>query len=116
VTQFWTGLQQRIADLPGVVTVSMMSGLPPVRKVNSNTTPIEGFIPSPDRPAIEIDFLQTVGPRYFETMGIRLIEGRLFDDHDSFSAAPVAIINQSLARRVWPNGSAVGHRLQPNPA
>jgi predicted permease len=116
VTQFWTNLQQRVSALPGVVSVSMMSGLPPLRRVDANTTPIEGYVSPAGRLAIEIDFFQTVGPRYFETTGIRLIEGRYFDDHDGPDAPRVIIVNQSLARTVWPNQSALGHRMQPGGA
>jgi putative ABC transport system permease protein len=112
VAQFWTDLQQRVSALPGVSAATMMSGLPPMRRADTNTTPIEGYQPAPDRPAIEIDYYQAVGPRYFETMGIRLTAGRLFDDHDGPDAARVVIVNQALERRVWPNGSALGHRMQ----
>jgi putative ABC transport system permease protein len=113
VLQFWTDLQQRVSALPRVASASMMSGLPPLRPVNSNTTPIEGYVPSPDRPAMNIDFFQTVGPRYFETMGVRLIEGRFFDERDGPGAPRAVIVNESLAQHVWPNQSALGHRVQP---
>jgi putative ABC transport system permease protein len=113
VTQFWSDLQQRVSVIPGVVSVSMVGDLPPVQPVVSNTTPIEGWRPSPDRPAMEIDFFQIVGPRYFETMGIPLIEGRFFDERDG-PESHVVIINQTLARIVFGNASALGHRMQPN--
>jgi predicted permease len=62
---------------------------------------------------MEIDFYQTVGPRYFETMGVRLLEGRFFDERDG-PGSHVVIVNQALARHVWGNASALGHRMQPN--
>jgi putative ABC transport system permease protein len=111
--QFWNELQQRVSTFPEVASVTVMSGLPPARRVDSNTTPIEGYVPSTDRPAMEIDFFQTAGPRFFETMGIRLVDGRYFDERDGPNAPQVAIINQTLARTVWPHESALGHRLQP---
>lgn len=49
-----------------------------------------------------------VSPGYFRTMGIRLIEGRDFDDRDSRSSPRVAIVNRSLAQKLWPGRSAVG--------
>jgi putative ABC transport system permease protein len=114
VAQFWTDLQQRVSALPGAASASMVSGLPPERRVDANTTPIEGWMPAPGRPAIEIDFYQAVGPHYFETMGVRLIEGRYFDDHDQPGALPAVIINQTLARLVWRGQTALGHRMQVN--
>jgi len=50
---------------------------------------------------------------YFSTMGIRLMDGRPFDDHDTFAATPVVIVNQTLARTFWPNESAIGKHLRP---
>ena len=52
-----------------------------------------------------------VSPGYFRTMGIRLVEGRDFDEGDSRNAPRVAVINESLARKLWPGRSAVGHTV-----
>jgi len=54
-----------------------------------------------------------VGKHYFETMGIRLIEGRLFDDRDGPGAPAVAIVNQTMARTFWGNQTPIGRRLRP---
>jgi predicted permease len=53
----------------------------------------------------------TVDEGYFETLGVRLIDGRWFSERDDAAAPSVAIINESLARREWPNESAVGKRF-----
>jgi putative ABC transport system permease protein len=112
VLQFWTDLRERVSAMPGVVSASVMAGLPPLRRLDSNTTFIEGYTPPSGRPGIEIDFYQTAGPRYFETMGIPLLEGRLFDPRDGPDALHVVIANQTLARTVWPHESALGHRVR----
>jgi predicted permease len=52
-----------------------------------------------------------VGPRYFETMGTRLVRGRDFTDADRMGAPGVAVVNESLAARLWPGEDAVGKRL-----
>jgi hypothetical protein len=44
-----------------------------------------------------------VGAGYFETLGVPLLQGRLFDSRDGPDAAPTAIINESMARRFWPD-------------
>jgi predicted permease len=113
IGQFWTTVQQRVSAIPGVASVSMASGLPPIRRVNANTTPIEGFVRRPGQPFPNIDFYNVVAARYFETMGIRLIEGRFFDDRDGENAPLAVIVNQTLARTYWPNESALGHRINP---
>jgi putative ABC transport system permease protein len=52
-----------------------------------------------------------VTPGYFRTLGIPLLEGRVFDERDGITASPVAIVDEMLARRFWPSGSALGGRL-----
>ena len=51
-------------------------------------------------------------PGYFRTMGIPLLEGRYFDAADDSAGAPVAIVNRTLANRFFPNGRAVGGRIE----
>ena len=58
---------------------------------------------------------ESVSPRYFETMGIPLVEGRWFSGADGPDAGPVAVVSASMARRHWPGQSAVGKRLKPGP-
>ena len=56
--------------------------------------------------------LETVTPGYFETMGIRLLEGRTFTDDDRLATAPVVVVGETFARRTWPGTSALGKRLR----
>src|SRR5215831_14687521 len=55
---------------------------------------------------------ETVGPQYFSTMRIPLLRGRDFDERDRENGHPVAIINDTMARRYWPKGGALGQRLK----
>jgi predicted permease len=112
--QFWAAVSQRVASLPGVVSSSFMTGLPPTRPVNANDTGIEGFVPKPDGPIQNIDYYQTVGDRYFETARIPLLEGRYFDARDGQNAPLTLVVNQTLARTYWPGESAIGHRMKPS--
>jgi putative ABC transport system permease protein len=114
VIQFWSDLQDRVRRVPGVESVTVMTGLPPLRQGVSNTTPVEGWTAANGRHELEIEHYQAAGPHFFETMGVRLIEGRLFDERDGMSAPKVAIMNQTLARALWPHESAVGHRVAPS--
>ena len=58
---------------------------------------------------------ESVSPRYFQTMGIPIVEGRWFSAADGPDAGPVAIVSASMARRYWPGESAIGKRLKPGP-
>ena len=59
----------------------------------------------------ESDYLR-VSRSYFETMGIRLLRGRLFTAADTAGSAPVVVINEALARRIWPGEDPIGKRLK----
>src|SRR5258708_343670 len=112
--RFATTLQQKLASLPGAQSASLAGGLPPLRRINANDTEIEGYQPTPDGPAQNIDYWNVVGNDYFQTMKIRTIEGRTFaaaDDGDK--AQPVVVVNQALAKRFW-TGSPIGRRVNPS--
>jgi putative ABC transport system permease protein len=110
---FWTRLEERLSTLPGVESAALVSGLPPAKSTSFNDTEIEGFVPVPGGPILNVDFHQSVSKDYFKTLGIRLLEGRLFDQRDSAGAPEVAIINQTMARTFWGNDSPIGRRLRP---
>jgi putative ABC transport system permease protein len=84
-----------------------------LRRINANDTEIEGYQPTPDGPAQNVDYWNVVGNDYFKTMKIRTIEGRTFEPADDGDTAQrVVVINQSLARRFW-KGSPIGRRVNP---
>ncbi|HKE29116.1 MAG TPA: ABC transporter permease [Bryobacteraceae bacterium] len=109
---FWAALLARVNALPGVETASIASGLPPTRRINANTTPIENLDAALGGPAPTVDYWNFVDPSYFRTIGARLVEGRLLTSGDGHGAAPVAVINQTMARAFWPRESAIGHQLK----
>ena len=113
IESFWSRLQERVTRLPGVQSAALVSGLPPARRVNANDTDIEGFVPQPGGPIQNVDFYQSVSDGYFETMGIRLIEGRFFTASDASGAPDVIIVNQTMARMFWGNQSPIGRRARP---
>ncbi|HXW84948.1 MAG TPA: FtsX-like permease family protein, partial [Candidatus Binataceae bacterium] len=113
IDHFWRDVQARVAAVPGVESSSAMNGLPPERPIDANDTQMENFVPVPNGPGNNIDYWQIVGDRYFETMGIRLIEGRFFDDRDGVSGTPSVIINQTMARLYYGNQSPIGRRVRP---
>jgi predicted permease len=89
-----------------------MTGLPPVRLVDANDTDFEGYTAPPEGPFENVDYYQTVTVDYLKTMGIPLIEGRDFSLAD-VTGAPVVLVNETLARMFYKNGSAIGKRVKP---
>jgi predicted permease len=101
----------RIGALPGVVSAGAASGVPfggfgQVVGIEAVGKPA----PQPGE-ALGARFA-AVSPQYFSTMRIGLIKGRLFTPADAAGNAPVAIIDQTLARQFWPNEDPVGQKLQ----
>ena len=72
---------------------------------------IDGYTPRRDE---DLTFLSNiVAPDYFRTLNIRLIAGREFESRDDAAAMPVAIVNETLARRFWGGGTeAIGKRVR----
>ncbi|HKQ89228.1 MAG TPA: ABC transporter permease [Blastocatellia bacterium] len=111
--RFSRTLKEKLAALPGVKSAAMSSGLPPLRQINANDTGIEGFVPTPDGPAQNVDYWNVISEEYFKTLGVRVVEGRAFEPSDrNENAQRVAVINQAMARRFW-QGSPVGRRVNP---
>ena len=116
ITNFWTRLDERITHLPGVQSAALAYGLAPLRPPNMNDTDIEGFVKREGGPIENVDFYQSVSKDYFATMGIRLMDGRLFDDRDAQGGPPAVIINKSMAMTFWPNQNPIGRRVRPSGA
>jgi putative ABC transport system permease protein len=110
ITAFADRLMGRIAALPGVVGAGVIDAVPFGNgDVNGDIT-IAGRPPA--RPGEElIAEKKIVGGDYFRTLRIPVLAGRPFDDHDTRDGAAVVIVNQYLARTVWPQQSAVGRQL-----
>lgn len=109
---FFDRVRARAEALPGVQSMSLMSGLPPIRRINANTMEFEGIAPTPDGPPSEMDYWQFVMDDYFRTMRIPLVDGRLFSTQDAEGALPVVLVNETAAALYWPDG-ALGRRLRP---
>lgn len=111
--QFLDELTRELQAVPGALSVSAMSGLPPNRRINANDMEFEGIERTPEGPPHNVDFWQFVGDDYLETMGIPLVEGRTFGPADLEGSMPVALVNETMARTFWPGESAIGRRVRP---
>jgi predicted permease len=109
---FLQQLEQRVAGLPGVQSVTFASILPVgLGSDQDRGIVIDGYQPPSGLESVVINF-NIIGSNYFQTMGIPLAQGRDFGAQDNDKSPPVAIINEAAARRFWPNQTAVGKRLR----
>jgi predicted permease len=99
--------------VPGVLGTVAMSGLPPNRTLEGIDTPVEHYTSDDGRPSEVIDYYQFVMGDYFETMGIPIVAGRGFARTDNASQGKVAIVNETLAKRIWKGQNPIGRRLRP---
>jgi putative ABC transport system permease protein len=108
--QFYEQILQRLVALPGVDSVGLTNNLPLTRYTLSSTMRVEGraYQKGETLPSAPIT---TVNPDYFRTMGISLRSGRLFNDGDAQGAPRVALLSESLARRLFPDEDPLGKRL-----
>ena len=111
--QFWKRLDEKIAQIPGVQSAAIAYGLPPLRPPNMNDTHIEGFVRRQGGPIENVDYYNIVTTDFFKTLGVRLMDGRLFDQRDVQGSPDVVIVNQTMARAFWGNENPIGHRIQP---
>ena len=103
-------LLDRIKTLPGVRSASLTSYLPLGFTNLGVGIIIGGYQPRQDQPGPTAG-LAAVGPRYFQTMGIPVLQGREFDAQDSETAPGVVVINQEMARRYFSGRNPVGQRI-----
>ena len=102
---------ERIQEVPGVQSVSLVRGLP--FSGNGATTAI--VLPDREPPVRGMEpevMFNTAMPNYFETLGIPVIKGRLFGNQDQINTPPVVIINQTMAYRFWPNQDPLGKQVK----
>jgi predicted permease len=116
IAAFCRQVEEKIAAMAGVKSVSFSDGLPMTR-IRLTRFALEGQ-PPPARGSSEptADMRGIFSPGYFDTVGIRLIAGRNFTADELQTKAPVLVINQTLAKRLWPNEEAVGQHLRSVPS
>jgi predicted permease len=108
-------IQQRLEQIPGVVSVGMSSSVPMDGNTDNDPIFVEDFPGRPGQmPAMRR--FKWIGPRYFETMGSRVVAGRTFTWPDLYNGSAVVVISENLARQYWKNpGAAIGRRIRSTP-
>jgi putative ABC transport system permease protein len=102
---------ERLGALPGVESAAAVMSLPLTGSYSSATFSIEGQAQPPDAQSLEVK-LNVVSDGYLGTMGIPLKSGRFFGASDAEGAAPVAVVNETMARLHFPGVDPVGKRFK----
>ena len=113
VSRFQMEFLGRLRALPGVTHVSAINMLP-VANTGFNG-PVRRLDQTGDNEGVPVTEYRTVMDRYFETMGVPLIAGRALDERDRTGAPLVTVVNETLARRLFPNmdpPQVVGQQLR----
>ncbi len=113
ISAFYRELFERLKPIRGVQSVAATSHLPMYRFGQNGEMRREGGNPwgPGDAPLVEYNF---IGGDYFKTMGIPLLQGRVFDRRETETSAPVAIVSRAMAEKFWPGETAIGKRLAPS--
>ena len=106
---FYSQVIPALERVSGVRSVALASVLPVTAGGTRLQRPPNMTDPPLDAP-ISVDIV-TVTPRFFETVGLPLVAGRDFRALDAEHATPVVIVNETMAKRLWPKGNAVGGRF-----
>src|SRR5246127_3280088 len=100
----------RVSALPGVEVASLTDWIPMTLIQKRNDAYPEGYVPHPHESLLVQN--AEVGPRYFESLHIPILEGREFTPEDDERAPKVLIVDQTAARRYWPGQDPLGKRLR----
>jgi putative ABC transport system permease protein len=106
-------IMERVSTLPGVSSVAVVNRLPLAGQTQTGTLFFEATPLPQDATlgSVNLDW-RTATPDYFRTMGIPLVAGRFFNETDTADRPGVGIVDERLARTVWPNQNPIGKRFR----
>jgi putative ABC transport system permease protein len=106
----WHRLEDRLRALPGVRAVTLLAGLPPVRKNNANDISFPGRTPIPNEPW-NVDYWQFISTDTAKATGMRVIAGRAIDERDTPDSPLVIMVNDSFAKKFFPGENPIGQHV-----
>ena len=107
-SEYFEQIRARIAAMPEVVSAGLSTNATPPSNGNDSRIEIMGASAA-EKPTVRVNF---VSPEYFPVLRIPLAEGRLWDRTETMRGAPLAVINQTMARQYWPKGDAIGRQFR----
>ena len=108
---FYSAVLARLARLPGVTAAGYTTWVPLTNYGGATGITVEGK-PQPAPGQIPIPNCRIISDDYIRALGMKLVDGRALDQRDGTAAPPVALINQTMARNLWPGENAVGRRFK----
>jgi putative ABC transport system permease protein len=110
IEQFYRDLMPRVRRVPGVTAAGAVRSLPLANTIGDWGVTVEGYPQTPENHPKGDWQVATDGGS--EALGERLVAGRWFTDADRADTQPVALVNETMARRYWPDGNPIGHRIR----
>ncbi len=109
--RFYKALIDRVRELPGVTDATLAHNYPFGNSVGTRSLTVDGYQPraGEEKPYA---FFNLVDERYFPMTEIKLLRGRNFDSRDTASSPRVAIINDTVAKKLFPNRDPLGVRMR----
>jgi predicted permease len=108
---FFPRLYGKLAAVPGVSAVGMVSRVPVTGFGDNAAINVPGYVPKPGEDPSGVHDKYSVGGDYFKAMGIPLIEGRFLDLTDPARKEVNIVVDETFAHRYWPDGSAIGKKV-----
>lgn len=109
--EFYKRLLERAETIPGVESASLAVTLPLDDGTEGARIFVEGYVPRSETEKNSALYT-AAGPKYFETMGTEIVEGRAFNEYDDEKSPRVVVINETMARLYWPDQNPIGKRIQ----
>jgi putative ABC transport system permease protein len=105
---YFDQLRQRVAAIPGVLSAAISTrATPPASGLETRISISSGFVADE-----QLSRLGMVSLEYFSLLRIPVLSGRIWDQAETMRSAPLAVINETMARHYWPNGGALGQSLR----
>lgn len=105
-------LEQAVAALPGVTGVALTNHVPYTYLSPKLPYRLPGETSSSEDAPARTATVITASPDYFASLGVPLMQGRVFDRNDREGAPPVALVNRAFAESIWPGGEPLGRQLE----
>jgi predicted permease len=107
-SEYFEQIRTRIAAMPQVIAAGISTNATPPSSGWTQPMEVMGNSGS-EKPEVHVNF---VSPEYFPVLRIPLAQGRLWDHAETMRGGLLAVINQTMARQLWPNGDAIGHQVR----
>jgi putative ABC transport system permease protein len=110
-TSFYDQVLAKVGGLPGVVAAGYTTWVPLTNEGGAMGITLEGY-PAPAPGHVLIPNTRVISWNYIHALRMRLVEGRLLDERDNTGTQPVALINQTMARKYWPGENPIDKRFK----